>query len=96
MPKDIKREFPTGPRKFDDIMEKLEMIINEMMADDGPTPTDLGNVCAYDAKTMQCWTWTRATTCTKTCVPSRGREASKGAGKKGTEGIGNMASWKRN
>ena len=33
MPKDIKREFLTGPRKFDEIMEKLEIIINEMMAD---------------------------------------------------------------
>ena len=25
MPKDIKREFLTGPRKFDEIMEKLEI-----------------------------------------------------------------------
>ena len=44
MPKDIKREFLTEPRKFDEIMEKLEIIINEMMADDGPGPNDLGNV----------------------------------------------------
>ena len=29
MPQDIKREFLTGPRKFDEIMEKLEIIINE-------------------------------------------------------------------
>ena len=43
MPKDIKREFVTAPRNFDEIMEKLE-IINEMMADDGPAPLDLGNV----------------------------------------------------
>ena len=35
MPKDIKRDFLTGPRKFDEIMEKLEIIVNEMMADDG-------------------------------------------------------------
>ena len=34
LPKDIKREFLTGPRKFDKIMEKLE-IINEMMVDEG-------------------------------------------------------------
>ena len=27
-PKDIKREFLTGPRKFDEIMEKLEIVIN--------------------------------------------------------------------
>ena len=46
MPKDIKREFLTGPRKFDEIMEKLEIIINEMMADDGPVPIDLGK-CRY-------------------------------------------------
>ena len=32
MPKDIKRGFLTGPRKFDEIMEKLEIIVNEMMA----------------------------------------------------------------
>ena len=47
MPKDIKREFLTGPGKFDEIMEKLEIIVNEVMADDGPTPMDLGNVGAY-------------------------------------------------
>ena len=29
MPKDIKREFLTGPRKFDEIMEKLEIIIKD-------------------------------------------------------------------
>ena len=45
------RELMTGPRKFDEIMEKLEIIVNEMMADDGPVPMDLGNVGAYDAKT---------------------------------------------
>ena len=41
MPKDSRREFLTGPRKFDEIMEKLEIIIKEMMADDGPIPMDL-------------------------------------------------------
>ena len=50
MPKDIKREFFTGPRKFDEIMEKLEIIINEMMTDDGPVPMDLGNVVSHDTK----------------------------------------------
>ena len=39
MPKDIKREFLTGPRKINEIMGKLEIIINEMMADDGPVKT---------------------------------------------------------
>ena len=53
MPKDIKREFLMGARKFDEITEKLEIIVNEMMADDGPTPVDLWNVRAYDAKMTQ-------------------------------------------
>ena len=34
-------------------MEKLQITVNRMMADDGPTPMDLGNVGAYDAKTTQ-------------------------------------------
>ena len=73
MPKDIKREFLTGPRKFDEIMEKLEIIINEVMADDGPTPMDLENVSGYDTKTTQ-GDSTRAMTChTKTCAPSHGK-----------------------
>ena len=52
MPKDIKREVLTGPRKFDEIMEKL-VIINEMMTDDRPVPTDLANVGTHDARTTQ-------------------------------------------
>ena len=42
MPKDIKREFLTGPRKFDEIMEKLEIIINEMMGREGLVPNGPG------------------------------------------------------
>ena len=53
LPKDIKREFLTGPEKFDEIMEKLEISIDEIMADDGPVPMDLGNVGTHDAKTTQ-------------------------------------------
>ena len=30
MPKDIQRDSLTGPKKFDESMEKLEIIINEM------------------------------------------------------------------
>ena len=52
MPKHINGEILTGPREFDE-MEKLEIIINEMMADDGPVPTDVGNVGMHDAKTTQ-------------------------------------------
>ena len=53
MPKDIKREFLTGPRKFDEIMEKLEIIVNETMADDGPVPMDLGKVSVHGAEMTQ-------------------------------------------
>ena len=53
MTKDMKREFLTGPRKLDEIMEKLEIIINEMMADDRMIPMDQGNVVAFDAKTAR-------------------------------------------
>ena len=51
VPKDIKREFLKGLRKFDELMEKLEIITNEMMADDGPVPMDLGNVGRHDDDT---------------------------------------------
>ena len=53
IPKDIKQEFLTGQRKFDEIMEKLEIIVNDMMADDGPVPMDLRNVGTHDAKMTQ-------------------------------------------
>ena len=53
MPKDIKREFLTGPRKLDELVEKSEIIVNEMMADTGPVPTDLGNVDTHDMKMTQ-------------------------------------------
>ena len=68
MPKDIKREFSTGQKKLDEIMGKLEIIINEKMADDGPVPMDLGNLRRRETRT-------RATTCRTTmCVRSRGKE----------------------
>ena len=41
MPKDIKLEFLRRPRKFEEIMEKLEISVNEMLADNGPVPLDL-------------------------------------------------------
>ena len=68
MLKDIKREFLMGPRKFDEIMEKLEIVDNEMMADDGPTPM------VRTTRRRHRVTQQRAATChTKTCVPSLGR-----------------------
>ena len=53
MPKDIMREFLTGPMKFDELMDKLEIIVNEMMAVDGRAPMDLGSVGTHDARTTQ-------------------------------------------
>ena len=85
MPKDIKREFLTGPRKFDEIMEKLEIILNEMMADDGPVPTDLVNVGTHDMNMMQSDSGTsndmsHEDVC---AIAWKGYKAGKGAGKKG-------------
>ena len=90
MPKDIKREFLMGPRKFVKIMENLEIIVNEMMADDGPTPMDLGNVSGYDTKTTHGDSDTsndmsHEDVCAIAC---KGYNASKGAGKKGPNGSG--------
>ena len=52
MPK-IKRVFLTGPWKFGKILEKLEIIINERVADNRPVPMGLGNVGTHDARTTQ-------------------------------------------
>ena len=74
MPKDIKLEFLTEPRKFDEILEKLDIIVNEMMADDGPVPMDLGNVGTHDTKMAQ--NDSDTTTChMKTCAPLPGKDA---------------------
>ena len=51
VPKDTKREFLTGPWRFDEIMGKLEIIVNDMMADDGPVPMELGIVGTHDVRT---------------------------------------------
>ena len=55
MPKDIKREILTGPRKFNEIMDMLEIIINEMMAADQDANNDMSydDVCAIAWK--QSW-----------------------------------------
>ena len=89
MPKDIKREFLTGPRKFDEIMEKLEIIVNEMMADDGPVPMDLGNVGTHDAKmTQNDFDTSNDMSYEHVCaIAWKGYKAGKGAGKKGTKCI---------
>ena len=92
MPKDIRRDFLTGLRKFDEIMDKLEIIVNEMMANDGPVPMDLGNVVAHDAKTTQSDSATsNDMSYEDVCaIAWKGYKASKGAGKKGANGSGNL------
>ena len=90
MPKDIKLEFLTEPRKIDEIMEKLEIIVNEMMAYDGPVPMELGNVGTYDTKTTQNDSDTsNDMSYEDVCaIAWKGYKASKGAGKKGPNGSG--------
>ena len=89
-PKDIKREFLTRPRKFDEIMEKLEIIINEMMADNGPVPMDLGNVSGHDTKSTQGDSDTsNDMSYEDVCaVAWKWYKTGKGAGKKGPNGLG--------
>ena len=71
-------------------MEKLEIFVNEMMADDGPVPMDLGNVAVRDTKTTQSDSDTsNDMSYEDVCaIASRGDEAGKGAGKKGPNGSG--------
>ena len=86
MPKDIKREFLTGPRKFDEIMEKMDVIINDMVADDGPAPTDLGN----DARTTQSDpdASNNMSYDDECAIVWKGYKTGTGAGKKGPNGAG--------
>ena len=90
MPKDIKREFLTEPRRFDEIMEKLEIIINEMMADEGRVPMDLGNVSGHDTKpTLFDSDMSNDMSYEVVCaIAWKGYKAGKGAGKKGPNGSG--------
>ena len=90
VPKDIKLEFLTGPRKFDEIMEKLEIIVNEMMADDGPVPMDLGNVGTHDTKmTQNDFDTGNDMSYGDVCaIAWKGYKAGKGAGKKEPNGSG--------
>ena len=54
MQNDIKRELMSGLMKLDEIMEKLEIIIHGMIADDGTVEMDLVNLGTHDARTTQC------------------------------------------
>ena len=82
MPKDIKREFLTAP--IDEIMEKLEIIFNETMADHGPVPSDLGNVGTHDVKVTQ----SDSDTSNDMSYDDVCAIACKGTGKKGPNGPG--------
>ena len=98
MPKDIKREFLTGPIKFDEIMETLGIFINETMADDRPVPMDLGNVGTHHAQMTQSGLGTSNDVSYDDvgAIAWKGYKAGKGTGKKGPKGLGSVASWKRN
>ena len=71
-------------------MEEVEIIIDEMMADDGPVPMDPGNVGTHDAKTTQSDSNTSDDmSYDDVCaIAWKGYKASKGAGKKGPNGSG--------
>ena len=83
VPKDIEREFLTGPRKF--------------VADDGPVPMDLGNVSGHDTKSTQGYSdMSNDVSYEDVCaIAWKENKASKGAGKKGPNGFKAMASWRR-
>ena len=62
LPKDSKRECLTEPRTFSEIRKKLEIIMNETMATEGPVPMDLGNVSGLNHLVSRNaggaqWTW---------------------------------------
>ena len=80
-----------------EMMQKLEIIVNEMMADDAPVPMDLGNVGAYDAKTTQSGSDTsNDMSYEDVCATCLERiQSRQGSRQEGTEWIGNMASWER-
>ena len=84
MPMDIKRECLTGPRGFDEIMEKLEIVMTDMMADDGPVPMDLENVGTHDMKMTQSDSDTsNDMSCEDVCaIAWKGYKSGNGAGKK--------------
>ena len=90
MPKDIKRGFLTGPKKLDEIIEKLDIIINEMMADDGPVPMDLVSVGTHDARTTKSdQDASNDVSYDDVCaIAWRGDKAGRGAGKTGPNGAG--------
>ena len=97
MPKDIQREFLTAPRKLDELMEKLEIVINEMMADDGPAPIRPGKRWCARCDEGTEWFGHEQRHVVRRCVCDRmeriqGWQRSRQAR---TERSRNVASWKR-
>ena len=90
MTKDIKREFLTGPRKFHEIMEKLEIIVDEMVADDGPVPMDLVIVSGHDTMSTKGDSDTSNDKSYEDvfAIAWKGYKADRSAGKKGPNGSG--------
>ena len=89
MPRDLQREFLTGPREFDEIMEKLAIIMFEMMAYDGPGPVDLGNVGTHAKITQTDQDTSNDMSYEDVCgIVWKGHKASMGTGKKGANGSG--------
>ena len=93
-PKELNREFLTGPRMFDEIMEKLEVVMNEMMANEGQVPMDLGDTGAHDAKMTQGdqEADNKMSYDDMCAIAWKGYKAGKGSGKKGIDGTG---TWNR-
>ena len=71
-------------------MEKLEIIIDEVLANDGPTPVALGSVDVHDAGMMQSDPdMGNDTSYDDMCATGwKGCTVGKGAGKKGPDGPG--------
>ena len=72
------------------MLEKLEIIVNEMMADDGPVPMELENVVTHDTKMTQndSDTSTDMSYEDVCAIAWNGYKACKGAGEKGPNGSG--------
>ena len=86
MPKDIKREFLTGPRKFDEIMEHLDTIINEMTTDDAPVPMSVRTMRKTTRGDQDA---SNDMSCDGACaIAWKGYKAGKGAGMNGPNGAG--------
>ena len=71
-------------------MEKLEIIMNEMMADDGPAPMDSGNAGTHDVKMTQSDSDTSNDMSHEDvgALAWKEHKAGKGTGKKGPNGLG--------